>query len=264
LPARRDDRYVDRVFLTQRGRAPQLVRCAVLFVDLLGVRAMNRGPKRAVRANLIALERAVSGMYRDYLEPDSPWPGALFSDTLVLAAPVRDRDGGEEVALGGLILQACWLQLNLIDQGFFMRGALALGDFYMRDGVIFGPALLDPAELEHDVAVHPRIVLSPEAEKSQRGDLRHYADPQESPQNWVLTRDGDGWTFINYLSVLLDETDDPRSGLETHRDRIVERLAEVRTGSGSGRSTDGRRSTTTSSSGEPSRAKPICSSPPSR
>ncbi|HET6508500.1 MAG TPA: hypothetical protein VFG42_17035 [Baekduia sp.] len=200
----------------------------MLFVDLLGVRAMNRGPQRAVRSNLIALERAVSGMYRDYLEPDSPWPGALFSDTLVLAAPVPDQDGGAEVALGGLVLQACWLQLNLIDQGFFMRGALALGDFYIRDGVIFGPALVDAAELEHDVAVHPRIILSREAEKSQRRALRDYADPQQAPQDGALTCDGDGWTFINYLSVLLDETDDPRAGLRMHRDRIVARLAETR------------------------------------
>jgi hypothetical protein len=61
----------------------------VLFVDLLGVSAMNRGPKQEVRANLIALERAVSAMYRDYLEPDSPWPAALFSDTLVLARAGR-------------------------------------------------------------------------------------------------------------------------------------------------------------------------------
>lgn len=168
-------------------------------------------------------------MYRDYLEPDSPWPAALFSDTLVLAAPVGERDGGEEVAIGGLILQACWLQLNLIAQGFFMRGALALGDFHIRDGVIFGPALVDAAELEHEVAVHPRIILSSDAEKSQRRDLAFYGEPERSPQSWVLRRDGDGWTFINYLSVLLDETDDPRSGLEMHRDKIVGQLSETRT-----------------------------------
>jgi hypothetical protein len=229
LAAGGEERYVDRVFLTRRRRTPKLVHCAVLFVDLLGVRAMNRGTEREVRSNLIALEHAVSGMYRDYLEADSPWPGALFSDTLVLAAPVGESEGDEEeFALGGLILQACWLQLNLIEQGLFMRGALSLGDFYMRDGVLFGPALVDAAELEHDVAVHPRIVLSSEAESSQRDDLRSYSDPALSPQNSVLLRDGDGWTFINYLAVLLDETDDPRVGLELHRDRVTERLVQNR------------------------------------
>lgn len=219
-------RFVDHVFVTRSG-TPKLVRCAVLFVDLLGVRAMNRGPHRKVLANLVAVERAVSGMYRDFLKEDSPWPASLFSDTLVLASPVLPNLD-EEAAIGGLVLQAGWLQLGFMAKGFFMRGALALGDFYIRDGVIFGPALVDAAELEHDAAIHPRIVLSREAEESQRGDLSFYADPKQSPQNTLLLRDGDGWTFINYLSVLFDEPDDPRPALQLHRDRVRACLREHR------------------------------------
>src|SRR5262245_65815795 len=114
---------------------------------------------RNVRKHLIALDRAVTRRYRDYLQSDSPWPASFFSDTLVLAAPVLPSSE-EEVAIGGLVLQAAYLQLNLIDEGFFLRGGLSLGSFHIRDGLIFGPALVDAARIEHDVAIHRMTCLS--------------------------------------------------------------------------------------------------------
>lgn len=213
-------RFVDRVFITRRGE-PKLVKCAVLFIDILGVREMNRS--RRVGQHLKALERAVTGMYRDFLEPDSPWPAAFFSDTLVLASPVL-RPDDEESSIGGLVIQAAWLQLNLIAEGFFVRGGLGFGQFHIRDGLIFGPALVEAYDLESVVAVHPRVVLGRHAERSQREDLRHYGRPEDSPQHTLLCRDADGWTFINYLGLLFDEPEDPRPSLELHRDQITTRL----------------------------------------
>jgi hypothetical protein len=216
--------FADRVFMTRDGK-PKLVRCAVLFVDLLGVRAMNRS--RRVASHLVALERAVSKTYRDFLKPDSPWPAAFFSDTLVLAAPV-EQHGGEESAIGGLVLQAAWLQLNFIDAGFFLRGGLSLGRIHIRDGLVFGPALVEAYDLERMRAVSPRIVLSSDVDASQRADLRFYAQPESSPQGALLLCDGDGHTFVNYLGLLFDEPDDVRQGLGRHRDTVLARLQEHR------------------------------------
>ncbi len=199
--------------------------CALLFVDLLGVRAMASG--RAAGKNLRSLAEAVSGTYRDFLDEDSPWPAAFFSDTLVVASPVRGDD--EESALGGLLVQAAWLQLDLVLKGFFVRGALCLGKFHMHSGLSFGPALVEAYALESTQAVHPRIVLGSVAERSQRDDLRFYGRPEASPQNLLLLRDDDGWTFIDYLSILFDEPRDPTRALQMHRDIIVERLRTHRT-----------------------------------
>ena len=192
----------------------------MLFVDLLGVRALNRSPE--VEQHLVALEKAVTRNYRDFLRPDSPWPAAFFSDTLVLASPVID--GEEESAIGGLVVQAAWLQLNLISEGFFVRGGLSIGQFHIREGLIFGPALVEAAGLESTVAVHPRIVLSRDAERSQYEALRFYADPSQSPQNALLLRDPDGQVFINYLALLFEELEDPRPSLLLHRDTVVDCL----------------------------------------
>jgi hypothetical protein len=147
--------------VTARDR-PRFAECAVLFVDLLGVREMNRG----------------------------------------LAA-------GRPIA-----------------EGFFVRGALTLGKFHLREGLIFGPALIEAHDLERDVAVYPRIILGADAERSQREDLRYHDFPEGSLQNLLLMRDDEGSTFINYLGVLLDMPEDPLPVLAMHRDIVTARLHE--------------------------------------
>ena len=218
-------RSTGRVFTTQSG-SPKLVRCAVLFIDLLGVRQLNRSPDR--RKHLVALERAVAGSYRDYLRPDATLPASFFSDTLVVAAPVEAL-GSDARAIDKLLLRAASLHVNLMAEGFFLRGGLALGEFHIHDGLIFGPALVHAAELEHDVAVHPRIVLSRDAERAQLDAASTYPSPNDAPQNLLLLRDSDGWTFIDYLAPLVvTGPKDPRPTLERHRDRICGRLEEHR------------------------------------
>lgn len=90
---------------------------------------------------------------------------------------------------------------------------LSLGLFHVREGLIFGPALVEAYELEDLHAVHPRVVLSKEAEA---------VIPRPSSQ---LLCDGDGWTFINYLDPLLEEPDDPVAVLQAHRDRVLAGLS---------------------------------------
>ncbi len=198
----------------------------MLFIDLLGVREMNRG--RAAGKHLVAIERAVvRGTYRDFLTPDPPWLSAFFSDTLVLARPVSAADD-EESSIDALLEQAAWLQLNLIAEGFFVRGALTLGKFHLRDGLIFGPALIEAHDLERDVAIHPRIILGGDAERSQREDLQAYDSPDDSPQNVLLLRDDEGSAFINYLGPLFEEPADPTPALQMHRNVVTARLHEHR------------------------------------
>ena len=84
----------------------------MLFLDLLGVRAMNRGSGLRYAARLVELDLAIAGQYRHYFRPESPWPSAFFSDTLVLAAPIVEPDD-EATARRGLVLQAAWLQMAL-------------------------------------------------------------------------------------------------------------------------------------------------------
>ncbi len=209
-------------FLTAGGE-PRLQRSAVLFLDLLGVRHMSRSEQAA--QHLAAITRAISGSYRDFLRPDSSWPAALFSDAFVLAVPI-ERPEDEHAAVLGLITQAALLQLELAGQGLFVRGGLALGQFHIHNGLIFGAALVDAYELESEHAVHPRVILDKAADDCQRKSADGGPGRLEGEQGSMLLCDDDGWTFIDYLAVLFDEPDDPRPRLRAHRDTLIAKLRQ--------------------------------------
>lgn len=211
------------LFLTGDGD-PCLQRSAVLFLDLLGVREMSRSADAA--EHLTAIARAVSGSYRDFLRPDSAWPAALFSDTLVLAAPIAGEAEDERAAVSGLITQAALLQLELAGQGLFVRGALAIGDFHIHNGLVFGAALVSAYELESKHALHPRVILDEAAEECQRTAHGGPLDDEEDLHASMLLCDDDGWTFVDYLAILFDEPEDPRPRLRTHRETLLAKLAE--------------------------------------
>jgi hypothetical protein len=201
-------------FLTGSGR-PLLVRCAVLFVDLLGVREMNMSQRAA--GHLVALHNAVSIMHRDFFGEPSRYRSAFFSDTLVLAAPiVRETDDTTETE--GLVRHASWLQNNLFAEGFFVRGGVSLGSLHVSDHVLFGPALVEAYDLESRAAVHPRIVLSRAASATQRG----------TAGGSMLMCDEDGQTFVDYLGAAFQEPYDLFSVLQGHRDTVVDRLHDSR------------------------------------
>lgn len=200
----------DVIHLGAHG-TPRLVRCAVLFLDLLGVRAMTQGPEKDVQDRLVALDDALGETVRQYVGPDTRFPATFFSDTLVVAAPAEEPARAVDL----LTLDAARLQLALTARGLFVRGGLALGHFSVGDGLIFGPALVEAYELESRHAIHPRIVLSKEAEAVASRSTR-------------LMRDGDGHVFINYLDRLLDLVGGPDADLEAHAEQITRRLLDHR------------------------------------
>jgi hypothetical protein len=191
---------------------PRLIRCAVLFLDLLGVRAMNAGADGDVQKRLVALDNAIGETVRHYVGPDANFPATFFSDTLVVAMPAEDPADAVQL----LIEDAARLQMALAAKGFFVRGGLSLGLFYVGRGLIFGPALVEAYELESHQAVHPRIVLSRDAEA---------AVPRDST---ALMRDGDGWAFVNYLDPLLEVREGPDADLEAHREQVMRGLFDHR------------------------------------
>lgn len=196
----------------------RLVDCAFLFVDILGVRAMSRAAD--ADQHLLRLQRTVRDRLRDYLGESAPWPAAFFSDTLVLASSAAESAAA---AVDDLAYQAAWLQLGLIEEGLFLRGALVLGPIHVGE-ILFGPALVEAYELESEHAVHPRVVLSERAAASQQTH-----DPGDAGLGGALLRDDDGFAFVDYLSViLLSRFDDARPVIERHRDAVVKGLAEHR------------------------------------
>jgi hypothetical protein len=205
-------------FLDDQG-SPILRRSALLYIDLLGVKQMAEAD--GAGQSLVDLESALRRPLGDFLSRASPWPAAFFSDTLVIVDPISNRVSAY-TALMGLAVQASWIQLNLAAAGFFLRGALTIGDVHLSDNLLFGPALVDGYDLERKVAVNPRIVLGPEAVKIVRSAMSRYG-PKEGG---YLRCEQDETVFIDYLDILADDPENPIPSLEAHRDMIRKLLIE--------------------------------------
>lgn len=211
-------------FIDPDGR-PQLVRSAVLFLDILGVSEMALDEKNNAN-NLIDLDRALRRTSRDFLAEDSPWPSALLSDSLIVTDPTGPS-ADDAFVLGGMLIQTAILQAQLAASGFFARGALTISDIHIHDGMVFGPGLVEAYRLERDRAVSPRVVLADAARSILRKDMAGEADPASTTQSDLLIVDQDGVVFVDYLKILLDEFD-PFHELEQHRAVVEEKLAAHR------------------------------------
>lgn len=183
---------------------------------------MATGPEAGKR--LVELKDALQHPLGDLLAPSSPWAGSFFSDTLVLADPIRDTLLPHE-AMGGLAIQAAALQINLAIAGFFLRGAMTIGRVHLHDGLLYGPALVEAYELEQARAVNPRIVLSDEAVNCMRDAMDDGGLSEEPP---FLMREQDGTVFIDYLDVISDDVEDPAAGLQMHKSRVEAELSKHR------------------------------------
>jgi len=166
----------------------------VAFVDILGwseaVRtATAESDVRALGQALLPLKGFSEYVDRlGALRPETGWHGdpvmSHFSDCIVLS--VKNDTIGR-----GHLTQALWaLSKNVMNQGFLLRGGIALGDIYHRNGMVFGPALNEAYDLERRDAKHPRIILSNELSKSP-GDWGNHDEP--------FRIDSDGLMFYNYL-----------------------------------------------------------------
>jgi hypothetical protein len=209
-----------RPFSDANGNAV-LRPCALLFLDILGVREMATGSEAGKK--LADLRTALRRPLGDFLSPDSPWPAAFFSDTLVMVDPISEKMS-PHFALVGLAVQASWIQVNLAAAGFFVRGALTLGEAHLEDALLFGPALVEAYDLERKAAVNPRILLSPTAVTAMKEAMAK--EGQE--EGGYLRVEQDGTVFIDYLDILIDDPENPVPFLEGHREMVRAQLVETR------------------------------------
>jgi hypothetical protein len=168
---------------------PQFRHSCVLFWDVLGVKALSRDTD--AHSHLVALSAALKrARARAGFETDA---GQLhhavtwFTDNVVIGSPVSsyDRLDQIEAALGYTAIGAAYLQLLLLDAGFLARGGIAFGEHHMQEDFVFGPALIDAAELADNVDNKnspPRVALTPLAAHLNRAVVTEfYSSPEESP-----------------------------------------------------------------------------------
>jgi hypothetical protein len=169
-----------------------------------------------------------------------------FTDNIVIAWPIERCDAESELgralsALGGF-------QLQMISYGYFIRGAISIGDAYVDDIAVFGNALIEATEGEATLARDPRIVLTESAVAAAKLHLTYYQN-NSAPHVSEILCDSDGQWFVNYLGQILWAEDVAPffDELQGHKDAIETNLGHLRANLPYGQSTHGRRDTTTTS-----------------
>lgn len=224
----------------QTSSEPVLLPSVVSYIDILGYQemAMKAEHEKHEPEFLKSIHRAF-GEGQKWLKGDvGPKIGAkdqyvikAFTDNIVFGYPIRER-GDAKWELASVFEILSLFQLWMANEGFFVRGAISIGDLYIDDTVVVGRGFTEAYKGESQLARDPRIILTDSSVKAVKKHLEYYADLNQSPQSRDLYRDSDGQLFLNYLeSVLIAENDQGPfyAELQKHREMIEKRLDEFRT-----------------------------------
>lgn len=203
-------------------------KAIVTFIDILGFRELIKTKTPSEIGEALALLDVLSEGEKGGGEPEAGLTKTIkFSDSVVRVCPI-DSD----MKLGSLfyeLLALVQIQAELAAVGVFLRGGLTVGDVYMSDGIIFGPAMVRAYDLESKFAIFPRIVLDPSVLKHYVSEpaMQGHAHDMEKDIQYLekLVREGDDQVmFIDYLRAIHPEMDDPEDYpqyLASHRKMIV-------------------------------------------
>lgn len=212
----------------------------VAMIDILGFTEMARQAHAAGTESefLECLYSALERGRRHWLEQEpGHWSSKddyalkAFTDNIVIGWPI---DGDGETELGVAFNDLSFFQFEMINAGFFIRGAISVGNLYVDDIAVVGGGLIEAYDGESSLARDPRIVLTASATKAVKSHLEYYGSRSGggsyAPQNRDLLQDADGQWFLNYLdSTVLGEDDDPAYSVrEIHKERVEERLNQHR------------------------------------
>lgn len=138
----------------------------------------------------IALHRATDGdesleRYNKFLTSTKI---RLMSDSIIVAAPFKDKE-----ALAVVIDICSCIQESLydFDKPIFLRGAVAAGDIFFDDNVVFGKGLVDAYLAQENYAIYPRIIITPEIVEGMIVSM--------DKENEGLPMDKDGYYYIDTL-----------------------------------------------------------------
>jgi hypothetical protein len=159
-----------------------------------------------------------------------------FSDLVLRTTPIASNSPLREGAglLYWELMDLVHVQAELVAQGVLLRGSITVGDIFIREEIVFGPALIRAYELESKVATAPRVIIDPEVFRSleQYPSLRgHEIEDEMQYLCRVLKKDSDGVWFIDYLRAFESEANDWAAYLrflKAHKQLIVNQLLQVK------------------------------------
>ncbi|MDH5163401.1 hypothetical protein [Heyndrickxia oleronia] len=183
---------------------PTLINSVVCFIDILGFQSLGLEAIKKGKGNEFLRDLHVSlTEAKKSLTPYTHLSAKVkvFTDNVVIGWPIFQDGEGE---LGNTFFNLSEYQFSLALNGYFIRGGISVGEHFMDEETVFGPALFKSYELESKVAIYPRITLSAESKENVERYLSFYSNKKDSPFYTEVLEDMDGEWFLNYLHILID------------------------------------------------------------
>lgn len=163
------------------------------FIDILGFRELI-GRLRQGDTPLHALCQLLAKVHAPPATNAGALPQADFraqsiSDAVALSAATN------AAGLGAIIHSINQLAVDLLKEGFFIRGALVKDLLYHDDKMVFGDALVRAYTLESTVVRYPRVMVTREVVE----DIR---DIDDDTFKVLLRRSDDGPMFVHVLRAI--------------------------------------------------------------
>ena len=127
------------------SESPTLKDSVVAFIDILGYRELVKEAEAENKG-----QEFLSSLY-SVLDKGKKWLSgesviikigkrdtyaiSTFTDNIVIGYPIRSD---AETEFGSIFFKLCYLQLEMVLAGFFIRGAISIGKLYLDDLVVSG------------------------------------------------------------------------------------------------------------------------------
>jgi hypothetical protein len=210
----------------------------ISYVDVLGMKDLlaSAGDDASQVAEVLSRFRSFTS-HQDYQKELWKAEFVNFSDLAVRILPIM-TDANIKYRLGAFfheIHDLGLIQINLIDRGILVRGAVVIGDICYEGGLTFGPGLAAAYLLETE-AKFPRIVVSRDSLRATRDNavLRAGGNSFVEEMSYLdgfLRKDTDGVWFLDYLALARSDCDSNKQYgqfLLKHKELIEKQRVEVK------------------------------------
>lgn len=186
----------------RQSRIPGYIDRYCAFIDILGFRGLVRELQTDV-SRFVKLQAALTKIHKPSNAPQKDW------STDFQVQSISDAVAISTVAnLSGLIhlFNAIeTLAVDLLKEGYLIRGALVKGKLYHDDQMVFGDALVRAYDLESTVVRYPRVMVTSDIIEEINHSTRGFFVEERKHYEIHLEQADDGPHYVHVLRNIASE-----------------------------------------------------------
>jgi hypothetical protein len=180
-------------------RMPNYEERYCAFIDILGFRNFVKGLLGA--SDAAALRDVLHKIHAPAGDPTVSWDIDFRAQSISDAIAISTTTMG----LYRLLEAIEKLAVDLLREGYFIRGGLVCGSLYHDDSMVFGDAFVRAYDLERTIARYPRVIISKEVMQNiQSMGVGFFADGKKRYDAFIQQAD-DGPYYVHVLRTVADE-----------------------------------------------------------